>query len=98
MPEMKALAAMYFNGVVLKGDKASHVGGLQKLMEEQPTVLTTAAANIKAATTVATAPTAVITATADDSDADDLPAVESLSDLEDEHERAAMEHAHLFAA
>ena len=40
MPEMKSLAAMYFNGVVLKGDKASHVGGLQKLIEEQPTVLT----------------------------------------------------------
>ena len=39
MDEMKAIAYTRFNGTQLKGDKATHVASMEKLMKAQPTIL-----------------------------------------------------------
>lgn len=39
MDEMKAIAYVRFNGTQLKGDKATHVASMGKLMKAQPTIL-----------------------------------------------------------
>ena len=93
IPQMKALAFVRFNGVVLKGNKDAHVAALKKLIEQQPGVLNTPApapAPSPASDPVAPMAPAVLDAPGDKSESE-AEESESEGESEDESEEHAEE-------